>query len=305
MNNNVLKIIAGILLAGAIAVAILGIRLSQQPPAPATTPASAPVQVSTSLEAVVVAAHRIKAGQNIVAGDLAMKSLPSPAMQAYRQTQDVLGKTATSDIEPATILMPNLFVIATMANAVHPGERAVAVQIDEVVGIGGFARPGDQVDVLWYMPGNKETNESSSAQIILSGARILSMGDTTVMDVDTAQKAATVEKDALDKSGVKNAQEGRDRRLSMRSAVLAVPEADVTRLMVAVSSGQLRLALRPLDNKNATPTVAATKPERHLVTLNDLGPGGRKIVGGKESAVVIQEGSKERSIANTQTSLTP
>jgi len=304
MNNNVLKIIAGLLLAGAIVVAILGIRLSQQPSAPVAVPASAPQAVAAPMEAVVVAAHRIKAGQNIATNDLAMKSFAAPALQAYRQTQEVLGKTATSDIEPGTILMPNLFVIATMANAVRPGERAMAVQIDEVVGIGGFARPGDLVDVLWYMPGNKETNESSSAQIILSGARVLSLGDTTVMDVDTAQKASTVEKDALDKSGVKNAQEARDRRLSMRSAVLAVPEADVTRLMVAVSSGQLRLALRPLDNKNAAPTMA-TKPERHMVTLNDLGPGGRKIVSGRESAVVIQEGSKERNVANTQTSLTP
>jgi pilus assembly protein CpaB len=306
MNNNVLKIIAGILLAGAIVVAIMGIRLSQQSSGPAAVPASAAQPAAIPMEAIVVSARRIKAGQSIVASDLTMKNMATPPLQAYRVTQEVLGKTATIDIEPGTTLLPNLFVIANMANAVRPGERAMAVQVDEVIGIGGFARPGDHVDVLWFTPSNRETNDSSSAQIVIHDARLLSLGETTVMDVDTEQKSAKVEKDALDKSGVKNAQDARERRMSLRSAILAVPEAEVTHLMMAVSVGQLRLALRPVDNKTPS-NVALPEPSKRMVTLNELGPAPatRKNTAAPEEAVVIQEGSKERRVAKTEKSMTP
>jgi len=99
MNNNVLKIIAGLLLAGAIVVAILGIKLSQQTGPSTAAPASAVQPAAVPMEAIVVSAKRIKAGQSIVASDLAMKSITTPPLQAYRLTQEVLGKTATIDIE--------------------------------------------------------------------------------------------------------------------------------------------------------------------------------------------------------------
>ena len=305
MNNNVLKVIAGILLAGAIAVAILGIRLSQQSGTPAAAPASAAQPSAIATEAIVVSARRIKAGQSIVAGDLTMKNVTTPPLQAYRLTQEVLGKTATIDIEPGTTLLPNLFVIANMANAVRPGERAMTVQVDEVIGIGGFARPGDHVDVIWFTPGNRETNDASSTQIAIHDARLLSLGETTVMDIDTEQKAAKVDKDVLDKSGVKNAQDARDRRMSLRSAILAVPENEVTRLMMAVSVGQLRLALRPVDSKTPAPGSAAPVPDKRMITLTELGPAPRKGSTTPEEGIVIQEGSKERRVAKTEKSVTP
>lgn len=312
MNNTVLKIIAGVLLAGAIVVAILGVRLSQQPPAPAPAPvasASAPVPQ----ESVAVAARLIKAGQPITAKDVALKSMASPPALAYRQTQELIGKTATIDIPSGNTLTPSLFVVDSIASALRSGERAIAVQVDEVTGVGGFARPGDHVDVLWYLPANRETNDSSSSQVAIQNARLLTLGDTTVMDIDHEQKSASSEQKALSESGVKGAQESRERKMNLRSAVLAVPEADVTRLMIAASNGQLRLALRPAalriaDNTApASPASTASAPalDKRIVTLSDFSPRPppRKVPQAVEGeGVIIQEGSKERRLVRNEAS---
>lgn len=318
MNNTVLKILAAVLALGAVVVAILGVRLSQQPKPVTSVQDAAPTTIPT--EAVVVAARLIKAGKALGPADVVIKGLPSPPPQAFRQTQDLLGKVPMADIQPGTTLQPAQFATDTLANLLRPGERAIAVMVDEVVGLGGFAKPGDHVDVLAYVPVNRESNTLAFSQIVVQNARVLTFGDTTQMDVDHDKSAESLSQEAKEKSGAKNAQEMKERRMGLRSAVLALPEAETTRLMLAASSGTLRLALRPQATVQADPlgmypagTRITAVTSRQTVITPDLAPStviraplsSDAASVDTSSGIVIQEGSKERRLAKNGTSTQP
>jgi pilus assembly protein CpaB len=309
MNNTVLKIVAALLAVGAIVVALIGVRLSQQPPAPVVAPP--PIVQTASAVEVAVATRPIRLGQTLTAADVTLKSMQDPPPQAYRQTQDLAGRVASADIPAGTPLEPAHFVSDSLAIALRPGERAIAVQVDEVIGLGGFARPGDHVDVLAYMAANRETNSQSFAQVTVSDARILAFGEVTQMDADLQRQ--TLAQDSKDPpvDPVKKQQEIQERRRALRSAVLAIPESEASRLMLAAGSGTLRLALRPRligRTASATDTLSAVAtpaqgPSR-TISLHSMAPPSLPNAsdllqdpGRRENAVIIQEGNKERRLA--------
>ena len=309
MNNTVLKVIAGMLAIGAVIVAILGIRLSRQPPAVTVTPVAATASMRT--EPVAVAARLIKAGQALGKADVSIKGVASPPQLAFRQTEELLGKVPASDIQPGTVLVPTMFATDTMASLLRPGERAFAVHVDEVIGVGGFAKPGDHVDVVSYQAASRETNDTTYAQIAVHNARLLSVGDATELDTEHEKAAEPTTQEALAKSGAKSAQEIKDRKLNLHSAVLAVAEADVTRLMLAANSGQLRLALRPLatiqpDPLNIYPTGnRASTPalQSRTIAISDIAPGASRK--GKLNGIIIQKGSDEHPLAKNDSTFQP
>lgn len=320
MNNTVLKVVAALLVLGAIVVAVIGVQLSQQPPAPPQVKVvEVPVQASQS---IIVAARPIRAGQSISDDDLTSKSVQSPPAQAFGSTQEIVGKIAVMDVAAGTPLLPSLLASDSMASLLKANEKAIAIHVDEVMGVGGFIHPGDRVDVLLYMTNNQDGTGVTSAQVVLSNVKLLTVGDVTQIDLDKAkQGAAASNKSGLDKvsSGGSGTTDIRERRQNMRSVVMAVPEKDLTRLLLAAGSGQLRLALRSqlasqgLSGEASAPAKSGDSPiqrERRLVTLSEIAPAGRKApanaVGAPpQDGIIIQEGSKERRLAKQEASVQP
>ena len=68
-----------------------------------------------------------------------------------------------------------------------------------------------------------------------------------------------------------NKKEDVDKGKSSKSAILAVPEKDVARLMLADSSGNVRLALRGADPPQA---AAANEDTSHYLRLADMASPG-------------------------------
>lgn len=296
MNNTVLRIISAILAVGALGVAYLAIQLSKTPAPPA--PVAAPA-VSTKVS-VATTTRAIPAGQMLSAGDVELTTVDAPSPQAYKQVQDVVGRITSSELPAKTLLLPSHFAADTLANLLKPGERAVAVQVDEVVGVGGFAQPGEFVDVLVFLP--RDGENQGSAQMVVEDARLLSVGEASALAPAATHNPSTAE--ALTKdTNARSATENRGQRQNMRSAVLAVRDSDANRLMLAANAGVLRLALRPLNigfDPNAALDKSAPAVKRApLVKMSDLGHtpansnnnqarNGRKLV--------IQEGRQEREV---------
>jgi pilus assembly protein CpaB len=312
MNNTVLKVLAGLLALGSLIVAVLAIKLSQQPKG--TTPPTQSASAPTSTELVVIAARQIKAGQAIGAADLQVKGVVSASPQAIRQTRDLLGKTPNSDIPAGTILTLDRFISDGLASQLRVGERGVAVHIDDVLGVGGYLKPGDHVDVLYFLAATKESADTSLAQVTIHNARILTVGDMSQMDIDKARQAAAGSPDALEKNAEATAKEAKERRASQRSTVLAVSEADATRLMLASSTGQLRLALRPqaslqVDPLSIYPANQRTQPsvQTYRIGLADLvqQKAANKGATKPSSGIIIQEGSKERRLTQNDNNTQP
>ena len=224
MNNNVLKILAGVLALGAVIVALIGIRLSGAPSAPAATAASAPAPAASAR--FVVAARDIQAGRMLESADVQLETAASAPQGSLGSTQQAIGQVSSRDITKGTPVLLDAIAPESLSALLQPGERAVAVQVDEVIGVGGFARPGDFVDVLQFMGATRENQDTSFAQVLVRRARILTFGDATQIDqaAPTAQGQATQE--AMRETGAQAALQARERRQSLRSAVLAVRESE-------------------------------------------------------------------------------
>ena len=85
--------------------------------------------------------------------------------------------------------------------------------------------------------------------------------------------------------------------------MLAIPEADTPALMLAANTGQLRLALRPQASEPAEAALAG----RLATRVADLSPVKAKppVAAGGPPPVIIQEGSKERRLAQTSNASQP
>jgi pilus assembly protein CpaB len=303
MNNTFLKIIAAVLLVGALVVAYLGIQLSRNPvKAPATTNAT----VAAPTEIVIVASRAISAGQRIEAEDVSSKTMANAPRTAIRQAADVLGKVALNQIAAGTPLSAQQFAIESMASLLRESERAVAVNVDEVIGVGGYAQPGDRVDVLLFLAQANAADSAASAQVVIQNARLLSMGDANQMDAYRERQEA--EKESNGTSPASSNEPAKRQKQNLRSAVLAVATSDVTRLMLASSSGNLRLALRPPQHSpKADPLgiqqTSASATDHQVVKLTDLGQGGgatKNTQGTQRPPIIIQEGSTERRLTQNE-----
>lgn len=226
------RIVGALLIVAAIGLAAYAWMLSKDMAARQPAP----------MQQVVVAAQRIPAGTLLKAEHLQLMAFPSRPAGSYAAVEAVLGRTVPVDLaagEP--LLAERIEAPATQAlKQLQPGERAVAIKVDEVVAVGNRLAPGDLVDVFATFRRNNEEIADSHARLLLSGLRILAFGG---LDAPEAKKTGSTMRNVAD---------------TPRTAVLAVPLADVDRLALAAEAGRLLLALRPLEAAPAAAPEAAT-----------------------------------------------
>jgi pilus assembly protein CpaB len=75
---------------------------------------------------------------------------------------------------------------AGLAVTIPPGKRAVAVKVNEVVGLAGFILPGMKVDVIacGESPTDRERNLGTQARTLLQNVDVLSAGQNIQRDTD-------------------------------------------------------------------------------------------------------------------------
>lgn len=275
----ILRGLAILLAIGAIVVAFIGYRLSTQPP---------PARPVIPVESVVQSLKPLRAGEPIRPEDVALRPVPTKPAGSFGALTQVVGKAPIADIAAGETLTGALFPAeGSLLRGLYAGERAVAIKVDEVVGLGGFAQPGDRVDILLYLRGTQETGNASSAQVVLSNVRLLAYGESV-------QPPAEGENMAARTSGAAEKLTGRSRTTT--SAVLAIPEAAAPRFMLAANSGVLRLALRPAER-----TTPAPDQNANLIHLSELAQAARPAAGKQPTqgagaaAILIHEGETIRA----------
>jgi len=264
MDSRITMALAGVLLLGAILAGYWGVALSRQPSAePAATHAlSSSIEATDALRSpVVVAVRALKPFVPVSPEDLALERLLVAPTGSFARIEDVVGRIPWSSVASGTWLSEGSFAAGgPLARMIGRDERALAIAVDEVIGSGGHARPGDHVDVLLHLredgPGQVQT-----AQVVVPALRLLSYGE--LLGPDRDGKAVSVADD----------QQG-ERRSAVRSVVLAVPEVWVTRLMLASQAGSLRLAVRSSEDHPGATLALAQQPlderTRNLLRLDQL-----------------------------------
>ncbi len=140
-----------------------------------------------------------------------------------------------------------------MTTLIPEGMRALAVRVDEVVGVAGFVIPGTRVDVLLSMAKGTPTNEEST--------RILMQNITTIAAGQTIQRDA----------------EGKPMQVPVIT-VLVTPEQAET-LVLASKEGRIQMALR--NFMDTVTIVTAGAPVTSLMR----GPRAVRVSGGRRTVV--------------------
>ena len=146
MNRRLLAVFAfALVVAGLASFAVYRLLISQVRTAPAAAPAAS--------NKLVVAAHDLQVGALIHDSDLREISWSGAIPEhTLSKGQDVIGRGVVSPIyegEPISE-MPGSpkGAGAGLAATIPVGMRAVALRVNEVVGMAGFVLPGMRVDVL-------------------------------------------------------------------------------------------------------------------------------------------------------------
>jgi len=243
---NITRILAVFLIVLAVLLGIFAWSISRRPPAPVPQI----VQGQPSFP-VVVATRDLPAGKPIDADALTLRMAPSRGAGEFADAAALVGRVPLVAIATNTPLA-EANLTTGLADAVAPGERAIAVRVDEGNAVGNRVRPGNFVDVFFMLkrdmsagPGADAEVDATQARLLLSRVRVLSFGDATLPGTSDAADAAANGANAPRSTGA-------------RTAVLAVHTADIDALTLAEGAGRLVLALRnPADTDTAEPLAIA------------------------------------------------
>jgi len=183
---------------------------------------------------ILVAARDLPVGTLIKAEDLRMTEGSGPALpQAISKPEDALNRGVLATIYGGEAIVENRLAPkgagAGLAATIPAGMRAVAVRVNDVVGVAGFVVPGMRVDVLvsGLPPGDARTALGTQTRTLLQNIEVLSAGQN--IQKDTEGKPVTVQ--------VVN--------------LLVTPEQAET-LSLASNETKIQLVLRnPLDTQTA------------------------------------------------------
>jgi pilus assembly protein CpaB len=199
---------------------LVGMRIAAAKPQPSTR--------------VVAAATDIKIGTVLSAPDLTtVQIMGTPPKSAILDAKNAIGRGVISNLyagEP--ILDDRLAPMGSgggLAATIKDGMRAIAVRVDQVVGVAGFVLPGMRVDVLVSGTPPNATGGSNNTQVrtILQNIEVLSAG-------------TDIQKDA----------EGKPQQVQVVNLLVTPEQAQV--LALASNETKIQLVLRnPLDTKVA------------------------------------------------------
>ena len=157
-----------------------------------------------------------------------------------------------------------------------PNKRAMAVKVNEIVGLPGFVQPGDRVDVMatFEDPRGKKSNSGGSREEVTK----VVLENTLVLATDTQMERAT----------------GEEKPIPVKVITLEVSLEEAEKLAMAENGGKLRLALRsPLN-----PEVKKTKGAgfKDLMSSHQLIPPRPKMAHKPENQVEVIKGTDRKTM---------
>lgn len=185
---------------------------------------AAVVSTQIDTEQIVIAANDIPLGTRLDTDNLVLCDWPSSSIPhgSFVSVEDVDGRIAVTRLvagEPvldAGLADPGSG--AGLVSLIEPGNRAMAIRVDEVTGVGGFILPNSMVDVI----GVETSGKKRKAKTILQKIRVLAIAQATEKEEGKPEVVRTV--------------------------TLQVKPPEAERLALQMHLGSLHLVLRnPLD----------------------------------------------------------
>jgi pilus assembly protein CpaB len=285
------RIAALLLVAVAVVLAILAFSIGRRAVRPVAVGASSGHALGSApppTVPVVVAAVALPAGTPLVASSLKVSNLAQRPADGYADVQAVVGGVPLIDMAAGTPVTSRVLARG-LAMALKPGERAVAVPVDEQAGAGNRILPGDYVDVfvslkapasMGYQPGAHDAMlDTSQTRLLLSRLRVLAYGGDDLPSAPAAEPSTLLAEDAK----ARPAGEGDVRPVATaqpnppaaakdvpHTAVLAVPVGEASQLLLGVQNGKLSLGVRQPDDEGQPDDALFPSPRPVLAARMDL-----------------------------------
>jgi pilus assembly protein CpaB len=153
----------------------------------------------------------------------------------FSDPKKVVGRVTVSPLREKELILnsrlaPKSVKVGGVAALVKPGKRAVTVKGGKILGVGGFIRPGNCVDIML------KQKEAGKTQIIFENVRVLATG-----------------------SKLGRSEKGKPQPVD--TFTLEVTPEEGERLVLAASKGSLQFALRNVLDNETVLTTGATMQE--------------------------------------------
>lgn len=188
---------------------------------------------------VVVATHNLAGGDLIKDVDVRIADWNGPVPAGtITKTEDALNRGVLEPIYQGEPLVENRVskpgAGAGLASMIPPGMRAVAIRVNDVVAVSGFAAAGSHVDVL--IAGNPPNGNQAVGTVT----------KTLLQNVEILSAGATIQKDA----------EGKPVSVPTINLLLTPAQAEI--MSLASNEARIQLVLRnPTDKEEAKPPGTA------------------------------------------------
>jgi len=200
-----------------------------------------PVQAaSMPTRQVVVAAADMDIGAEVRREDLQVIEWPANSVpaNAISNPDDIVGRGLVMPVIQNEPILPMKLADkdagAGLPPIIPPGQRAVSVRVNEVIGVAGYVVPGTRVDVVATVSPTQNQQDMTS-KVILTDVSVLAAG--TKIERDTEK----------------------DKPVAVNVVTLLVTPEESERLTLAATEGKIQLALRnPLDKES--PKTLGIKP---------------------------------------------
>jgi pilus assembly protein CpaB len=265
------------LVAGIVAAILVYTALSRQSESTGGGPSAV-----ASTEPAVVAKQDIPARTKITAGmvEVRQMSLDDRSELAFTDLSLVVGRVtrypiATSEqvLSTKVVALDSAAVTGDSLSYVIPeGRRAMAVEVDEVVAVGGLVLPGDYVDVMatfdvTFRDGEDEkTEEKYFTRLILQNLEVLAVAQT-VVDAPTEAGTATGSDSEATATGADTADGQRARNTEAEpepkaaTVTLSVTPQEAQLVFLAEQNGVIRMAVRPYGDAEVQNIPFVAEPE--------------------------------------------
>ena len=224
-----------------------------------------------STQQIVVAAAEIPAGSRIEEGMLRMAKYPTESMPtgSFTAPSALVGRTVGLAVVAGEPILENRLADgrgALLTTMLAPGARAMAVKVNEIIGVSGFIAPNDRVDVIANLekPGTDGSDEKIT-KLVLQDKRVLSVAQTVEGTKDGEPKLAS-------------------------SITLELTPEEAEKLSFITTRGEILLALRSQTDRE----LATTKGS----TVADFLPAAPRRVSRKASYDVHVYNGSQRSVVS-------
>lgn len=144
---------------------------------------------SVQTQKVVVAAQDIEPYQVIEEADLEIVDMPSSAVTIYTAVSkdSVVGKVCASRIVAGQMILSTQLaqegnIGSSLSYELENGQYAMTVAFTTATGVGGYVIAGDKIEVLAWPSATMTSDNLAQAEVLISGAEVLRVGDTSETD---------------------------------------------------------------------------------------------------------------------------